>query len=104
MTTRDLKQLVLRSLREQGFRLKGGQLLPPSDLSKDSLRQLHRTAIDHKLERSKPGLIRYQEELVQSIASGSEVITEKISPVLVEVQPDSREELLFSPNPPKDGV
>ena len=95
MTTRDLKQLVLRSLREQGFRLKGGQLLPPSDLSKDSLRQLHRTAIDHKLERSKPGLIRYQEELVQSIASGSEVITEKISPVLVEVQPDSREELLF---------
>ncbi len=95
MTTSDLKQLVLRSLREQGFRLKGGQLLPPSDLSKDSLRQLHRTALDHKLERSKPGLVRYQEELIQSIASGSEVITEKISPVLVEVQPDSREELLF---------
>ena len=95
MTTRDLKQLVLRSLREQGFRLKEGQLLPPSDLSKDSLRQLHRTALDHKLERSKPGLIRYQEELIQSIASGSEVIPKKISPVLVEVQPDSREELLF---------
>ena len=95
MRTRALKRLVLRSLREQGFRLKGGQLLPPSDLSKDSLRQLHRTALDHKLERSKPGLIRYQEDLIQSIASGSEVITESISPVLVEVQPDSREELLF---------
>ena len=102
MRTRALKRLVLRSLREQGFRMKGGQLLPPSDLSKDSLRQLHRTALDHKLERSKPGLIRYQEDLIQyqedliqSIASGSEMITENISPVLVEVQPDSREELLF---------
>ena len=95
MRTRALKRLVLRSLKEQGFRVKGGQLLPPSDLSKDSLRQLHRTALTHKVERSRPGLIRYQDDLIQSIASGSEVITENISPVLVEVQPDSREELLF---------
>ena len=87
--------MVMRSLKDQGFRLAGGRLLPPSDLSKDNLRQLHRTALAHKLERSKPGLIRYQDDLIQSIASGSEVTTERIHPVLVEVQPDSREELLF---------
>ena len=85
----------MRSLKEQGFRLTGNQLLPPADLSKGSLRRLHQTAVAHKLERSKPGLIRYQEDLIQSIASGSDVIPEKIYPVLVEVKSDSREELLF---------
>ena len=95
MKTRALKRLVLRSLTDQGFRLIGGQLLPPSDLSKDALRRLHGTALTHKLERSRPGLIRYQEDLIQSIASGPEVDIENISPVLVEVQPDTRDELLF---------
>ena len=87
--------MVLRSLKEQGFRLQGSQLLPPSDLSKESLRQLHQTAVAHKLERSTPGLVKYQEELLQSIASGADVVPEKIQPVMVEVQPNSKEELLF---------
>ena len=87
--------MVSRSLREQGFRLQGSQLLPPSDLSKEGLRRLHQTAVTHKLERSKPGLIRHEENLIQSIASGGEIVPEKIQPVLVEVQPRSREELLF---------
>ena len=87
--------MILRSLKEQGFRVDGGKLLPPADLSKDSLRQLHETAVAHKVERSKPGLIRYQDELQQLIASGTDVVPERIHPVLVEVQPDSREELLF---------
>ena len=95
MRTRDLKRMVLRSLREQGFQVRGSQLLPPSDQSKGSLRQLHQTAVAHKLERSRPGLIRYQEDLIQSIASGPDVNPEQIRPVLIEVQPDSREELLF---------
>ena len=85
----------MRSLKEQGFRMQGSRLLLPSDLSKEGLRQLHQTAVAHKLERSKPGLIRHQEELLQFIASGADVVPEKIHPVLVEVQPKSREELLF---------
>ena len=95
MRTRDLKRLLLRSLKEQGFRVDGSRLLPPADLSKDSLRQLHQTAVAHKVERSKPGLFRYQDELQQQIASGSDVVPEKIRPILVEVQGDSKEELLF---------
>ena len=95
MRTRELRRMVSRSLREQGFRLQGSKLLPPSDLSKEGLRRLHQTAVTHKLERSKPGLIRHEENLIQSIASGGEIVPEKIQPVLVEVQPRSREELLF---------
>ena len=95
MRTRDLKRMVLRSLREQGFRIRRGMLLPPTDQSKPNLRQLHETAVAHKLEKSKPGLIKYQEDLVQSIASGSEVVPGEIHPVLVQVQPGSRDELLF---------
>ena len=95
MRTRDLKRLLLRSLKEQGFRVDGSRLLPPADLRKDSLRQLHQTAVAHKVERSKPGLFRYQDELQQYIASGSDVVPENIRPILVEVQGDSKEELLF---------
>ena len=95
MRTLTLKRMVLRSLREQGFRLKGGQLLPPSDQSKENLRRLHQTAVAHKLETSKPGLARHEKNLIQSIASGPDVIPEEIRPVLVQVQSDSRDELLF---------
>ena len=95
MRTRDLKRLLLRSLKEQGFRVDGSRLLPPADLSKDSLRQLHQTAVAHKVERSRSGLFKYQDELQQRIASGSDVVPEKIRPILVEVQGDSKEELLF---------
>ena len=95
MRTRALRSMVLRSLKEQGFRLQGNRLILPSDLTKEGLRQLHQTAVTHKVERSKPGLIRHQEKLLHSIASGSDVIPERIHPVLVEVQPNSKEELLF---------
>ena len=73
----------------------GSRLLPPEDLSKDSLRQLHQTAVAHKVARSKRGLFKYQDELQQQIASGSDVDPEKIRPTLVEVQSGSKEELLF---------
>ena len=95
MRTRTLRNMVIHSLKEQGFRRQGNRLLPPSDLSKDGLRQLHQIAVGHKLERGKAGLIRHQEELLQSIASGADVVPEKIRPVLVEVQPNSKDELLF---------
>ena len=87
--------MVLRSLKEQGFRIDGNRLLPPTDLCKDSLRQLHQTAVAHKVERSKPGLFKYQDELQQLIASGADVVPDRIHPILIEVQPDSKEELLF---------
>lgn len=49
----------------------------------------------HRRERSKEGLIRREQWLLSQIASGSEVDPKSVSPRLVQVRPDSDEELLF---------
>ena len=67
----------------------------PADLSKDYVRNLHATAVEHKKERAKEGLFRKETILLQHFATGSEVEPSHISPRLVEVTPGSREELLF---------
>jgi hypothetical protein len=90
-----LRELIKRSLRGQGFRLKNGLVLPPQDMGKENLRQLHAHAVEHRIEKAKPRLIGYENELIDYFASGSEVDPEAISPRLVEVTRDSIEELLF---------
>lgn len=90
-----LRQQIIRSLLRQGFRLRNGTILPPSDLSKDKVRRLHQIAVQHRRERSKEGLFKKEHQLLSFIASGSEVEPERISPRLVEVFPESNEELLF---------
>lgn len=90
-----LRSLVVRSLKGQGFRICGGHILPPPDLNKEKLRDLHALAVQHRLERSKDGLVRFESELLERLASGSEVVPEQIAPRLLEVQPNSDEELLF---------
>jgi len=82
-------------LQAQGFQVRNGKILPPRDLSKDKIRELHEIAVQHRLERSKDGLFRKESELLQCIAAGKEVVPMKIFPRLVEVLPGSDEELLF---------
>lgn len=91
----ELRSLIARSLIGQGFRIRGGRILPPPDLNKEKLRDLHALAIQHRLERSRGGLSRIEPSLQERLASGSEVVPEQIVPRLVEVQPDSDDELLF---------
>lgn len=91
----NLRLQVVRSLRVQGFRVRQGAVLPPAELSKDSIRQLHETAVAHRIERAKGGLVRAESHLLQHLASGTDVDPLLMSPRLVEVQPDSKEELLF---------
>ncbi len=95
MKSLELRSLIVRSLRSQGFRIRTGQVLPPPDLNKEKLRDLHALAVQHRLERSKDGLVRLEPKLLERLASGSEVVPEQIVPRLVEVQPNSDEELLF---------
>ena len=95
MTTgKKLRGLILRSLRSQGFRRRRGLILPPPD-DKDRLRRLHLTAVEHKLARSGPGLWPYENRLLGHIAAGRSIDFKKIQPRLVEVSPDSEDELLF---------
>ncbi len=91
----DLRDRIIRSLRAQGFRVQNGAILPPKELSKNRIRELHETAVEHRIERAKDGLFRKEDELLQHIASGNEVAPTRICPRLVEVRPDSIEELLF---------
>lgn len=91
----DLRVLIIRSLRAQGFRIRNGNILPPKELSKDRIRELHETAVAHRIERARDGLFRKEKELLQHVASGSEVVPSRIRPRSVEVLPESEEELLF---------
>jgi Domain of unknown function (DUF4338) len=95
MKADDLRIKIIRSLRAQGFRVRNGAILPPAELSKDRIRTLHEAAVEHKIERAKEGLVRKEAALLDRIASGGEVVPSQISPRLVEVVPDSEDELLF---------
>lgn len=90
-----LRGQIIRSLRAQGFRIQNDTILPPKDLSKQKIRTLHETAVEHRIERAKEGLIRKESDLLSHIASGHEIVPTRIRPRLIEVQPDSKEELLF---------
>jgi hypothetical protein len=91
----ELREKVFRSLRAQGFRVRNGSVLPPAELSKDRIRELHETAVEHRIERARNGLFRMEKDLLRHIASGREVDPMRMSPRLVEVPPESEEELLF---------
>jgi hypothetical protein len=70
-------------------------VLPPRDLCKDKVRGLHQTAVLHRRQQAREVLFRREEQLLSQIASGNEVEPDRISPHLVEVLPDSNDELLF---------
>lgn len=90
-----LRERIIRSLRAQGFRVRNGAILPPKELSKERIRELHETAVRYRVERAREGLFRVENRLLGRIASGDEVVPSKMSPRLIEVLPDSEEELLF---------
>lgn len=91
----DLRDRIIRSLRGQGFRVQNGSILPPKELSKERIRELHETAVVHRISRAKGGLFRKEAELLKHIASGPDIAPTKICPRLVEVDRHSNEELLF---------
>ena len=91
----DLRAHVIQSLRAQGFVVTDGTVRLPAGLSKDKIRALHRTAVQHRIDRSKGGLFRKERHLIKRIASGHEIVPSRILPRLIEVLPNSDEELLF---------
>ncbi len=95
MRRAQLKALILRSLREQGFRLRGHRVLPPRNLNKKKIRDLHASAVRERVALSRKGLIRHESRLLRWVAAGTEVEPERIRPRLVEVEPGSEHELLF---------
>lgn len=90
-----LKRQIVASLRAQGFRICGGEILPPRDLDKAKIRELHTTAVFHRIEVSRRGLVGQEPRLLRRFASGTNVDPASVRPRLVEVEPDSEDELLF---------
>jgi len=92
----DLRERILASLRDQGFKLnERGLLGPVPGNDKDLIRKLHSVAKSAAIERSRKGLERHEDRLIKFFANGSEIDPTHIKPVLREVTPDSEEELLF---------
>lgn len=90
-----LREKVIVSLEKQGFIFHGTRIGLPKNIDKEGLRQLHWEAVQTRRERSKGGLIRHEPRLLSYIADGTEVVPDRISPLLVQVQPDTEKELLF---------
>ena len=90
-----LRARIIRSFRQQGFKIRKGLLVPPGIDDKDQLRSLHLEAVKHNVERSRPGLKRHEDRLLKYVASGTEVTPQGIRPRLVQVHPGSEHELLF---------
>ena len=87
-----LRGLIEKSLQRQGFDLTNQT--GSTRLSKDELRALHRPAVEHRLARVSAGLIRHEDYLLTYIASGRDISPERIRPYLLEVKPNTTEELL----------
>lgn len=90
-----LRSRIIRSLRRQGFRVRNGSILPPASLPKEKIRELHGTAVAHRVEKAEAHLRRREPELIQHLAMGTDVVPHKIAPRLVEVHRRSEAELLF---------
>ena len=90
-----LKTLIRESLKRQGFEIQGDQIRLPNDVDKEKLRDLHHEAIRHKIEDRKKGLVKHEPLLLQRLASGGEIVPDKIYPELIEVQSGSEDELMF---------
>ena len=90
-----LRTRVVNSLIDQGFVLQGSKLVLPGTSDKAALRIVHTAAVQHRVEKARPGLVRHENQLLSRIANGSEVQPLDVRPRLVEVTPDSEDELLF---------
>ena len=90
-----LKTLIRKSLKRQGFVIQRDQIRLPDDVDKKTLRDLHGEAIRHKIEDSKRNLVKHEPLLLQRLASGAEIVPDKIYPELIEVQSGSKDELMF---------
>ncbi|HEY7021798.1 MAG TPA: Druantia anti-phage system protein DruA [Ktedonobacterales bacterium] len=95
LSREELRSRIVTSLEDQGFTIQNNQIVVNDALSKETIRQLHKIAVEHKIEEARRNLARYEPWLIQRIANGVDVRPEEIVPKLVEVKPDTEDELLF---------
>lgn len=95
MRKTDLKNLIIVSLKEQGFLVNDNRIELPPDIDKKQIRKLHELSVQHKRKSANIKLKNKEKDLLRFIARGSEIDPAKIRPCLVNVTSGSLEELLF---------
>ncbi|HNU31193.1 MAG TPA: DUF4338 domain-containing protein [Sedimentisphaerales bacterium] len=83
------------ALRKQGYQVRNETIRMPRDPTKEDLRRMNQLAVAKRLDTSGRHIRRYEEELLDYVADGSEVKPRRIRPRVVLVKPESQEELLF---------
>lgn len=91
----DLRHLVLKNLRDQGFKLRGEDavLAPVND--KDGLRRLHQQAVSSQRERARKSLERHDEAFVGRLVAGAAIDPGRVSPKLRVLKPGRSEDALL---------
>ena len=89
-----LREKIISSLVQQGFDVTEAGIQAPDQTDKELLRKLHSVAVEHRVKRGS-ALRPKEPTLIKRIAEGNEVDPERVTPRLVEVMPDSEDELLF---------
>jgi len=95
LTREQLRRRIIKSLKEQGFRFDHGLFDAPENNTKEEMRQRHALAVKHRIENAQRILARHESRLLRRIAGGADLAPASIRPTLVEVQPNSEDELLF---------
>jgi len=90
-----LRKDILRSLRKQGYVVSDGRVALPEDTTKDDLRRINEMACMKKRQEARPRLIKYEDQLLNRIAAGDDVVVDKVQPKLIQVERDTEDELLF---------
>lgn len=93
MSEAELAELVLTKLKEAGFVVTDEGKLCPSVLGKESLRRVHRPALQLEIANRQDWLRQYLPKYLTFFADGDEIIPERIDPVLVEVTKQQHHDL-----------
>ncbi len=93
MNEQELKKRIVKVLKEQGFKI--NPHVRPKGCSKTTYRRIQQKARFEQLSLHKDFLIDSVKKVKNYCRDGSEIIPEKISLELREVQPGSFEEILF---------
>ena len=93
MNVLELSELVLNRLGEIGFIVTDEGKLHTSILDKESLRRLHRPALQLEISTRQNWIRRHLPEYLPFFADGIEILPEKIEPILVEVTDEQHHNL-----------
>lgn len=90
-----LRRRVREELKRSGFVKEDGRLRPREELTKETIRELHRRQRAALLKRSRPFIERWEDRIIGEFANGDEVDPRRIRPVVEQVNGDGYDAALF---------